>query len=73
MTKESTRAKAARTPAIKRGRRASKAASGISIRADLSHYKIGEAPTATGRKTIDIGGATAEPLRGKSLDERPII
>ena len=67
MTKQSTKA----TPgkATKRRRRASKTAPATSIRADLSHYKIGEAKTATGRRTIDIGDATAELLRGKSLDE----
>jgi hypothetical protein len=64
MTKKSTKAKAAAT---KRPRRVSKPASAISIRADLSRYKIGESKTATGRKTIDIGDATAELLRGKSL------
>ncbi len=47
MTKESTRAKASRTPATKRGR-GTKKSSAISIRADLSRYKIGEAKTATG-------------------------
>src|ERR1700693_421622 len=49
--KESTRAKATRTAVTKRGKRRSQKASGISIRAaDLFHYKIGEAATATGRK-----------------------
>ena len=63
MTEESTRARATRTPATKRGKRGSKKASAISIRANLSHYKIGEAKTATGRKTIDVGEATsAEPV-----------
>ena len=66
MAKQNTKAKTATT---KHPKRASKAASAISIRADLSRYKIGEAKTATGRKTIDIGDATAELLRGKSLDE----
>jgi hypothetical protein len=60
MTKKSTKAKAA----TKRPRRASKAAPAINIRADLSRYKIGEAKTAIGRKTIDICDATAELLRG---------
>jgi hypothetical protein len=69
MAKESTRAKATRGTATKRGRRGTKKESAISIRADLSHYKIGEAKTATGRRTIDIGDATAELLSGKSLDE----
>ena len=49
IAKQSTKTKAARGPATKRGKRASKAASGISIHADLSHYKIGEATTATRR------------------------
>jgi hypothetical protein len=66
MAKQSTKAKAAAT---KHPRRTSKSAAAISIRADLSRYKIGESKTATGRKTIDIGDATAELLRGKSLDD----
>ncbi len=54
---------------VKRCRRASKRTHSVTIQADLSYYKIGEANTATGRKTSDIGDATAELLRGKTLDE----
>jgi hypothetical protein len=69
MAKRSTEARSAVRTAIKRGRRATKAASAVRIQADLSGYKIGDAKTASGRRTLDIGDATAELLRGKSLDE----
>jgi hypothetical protein len=41
----------------------------VALRPDRSRYTVGAAETATGRKTIDIGDATAELLRGKALYE----
>ncbi len=65
MIKKNTKAKEAATNSPGARARAHRPSSS---RRTCPRYKIGESKTATGRKTIDIGDATAELLRGKPLD-----